>query len=130
MAAQLILDYGFIALVPFFLQASHGLIKISDNSAPRDSTSNLFRPASQPSNCLQLSLEIVKTSIYLTVLASLLLVLWIFYICYNMPVNKFEPLWANEWHVAQSDPPCWFTALIKTEDVDRELPIHQSMLCD
>ena len=103
MAAQLFLDYGLITLFPFFLLALNGITKKFASSAPPTSTSQLLTAALNPINYLQLSANITA-SVYIAVLGSLLLVLWIIYICCAVPASSFESLWANEWHVQITNP--------------------------
>jgi hypothetical protein len=119
MAAQLFLDYGLIALFPFFLLALNGITKIFEASVPSTSTSQLLTAALNPINYLHLSANITA-SVYLVVLSSLLLVVWIIYICCAVPASSFEPLWAKEWHAQIINPHFWDVALIEREGVALE----------
>lgn len=118
MAAQLFLDYGLIALFPFFFLALNGITKIFESSAPPTSTSPLLNVALNPISYLQLSTSITA-SVYLALLGSLLLVLWITYVCCAVPARSFEPLWANEWHVQITSPHFWAVAPVHRQDVAR-----------
>jgi hypothetical protein len=129
MAAHLFLDYGLIVLVPFYLQAA-SIFELTDCLTFQASTSHSFRPVLHNINYLEPGIHIAA-SIHFAVLASLILLLWYVYVCHAVPVSKFEPQWANEWHVASSSPHCWITAPRGNDTADIEafkLPVNAQEL--